>query len=405
MNVLYLTVLENTERNNIHENQIFALRSTDINYKFLFFSPFFILNRTHLKINRNSFHKSADCREFKIPIFSYNFYLHVILLPYLLLCVLPILIYCIARYKPRIVHTRNLLSTFVAVIAKKISRNDFCIVSDPRSVYPEEGVIIKRWKYNRFNYRMWKKIEAWTFKNSDACLGLSELFKDYLMQYNRKSYFIPAVVNELNVFDGRQRKMLRKKLGIADSDCVLIYVGSIGLWHDVNTLIQIINLFALKNKNFKIIALSSSLELKHKIMNNFGEKVLFCGTVPPIKVREYLTASDFGIIPGSAKCGYAYELLYETMIASKAEEYLCTGLPIIVNERIVNLKQYIERNNWGIVYSGEKKSFIGNWEYLEKERKEISSEALNLFSVNVVKMQLKELYKNLLNLNNEFVNK
>lgn len=396
MNVLYLTVLENTERNNIHENQIFALKSADINYKFLFFSPLFILNRTHFKINRNKYHK-GDCVEFKIPIFSYNFYLHIVLVPYLFLCILPVLIYCIIRYKPQIVHTRNLLSTFVAVVVKKILGNNFCIVSDPRSVYPEEGIIIKRWKYNCFNYRIWKKIESWTFKNSDACLGLSELFRNYLMQYNKRSYFIPAVVNDMNVFDGEERKVLRKKLCIADCDYILIYVGSIGLWHDIDTLIQIINLFSQKQNNFKIIALSSSLELKHKIMKIFGEKVLFCGTVPSIKVREYLMASDFGIIPGSAKCGYAYELLYETMIASKAEEYLCAGLPIIVNERILNLKQYIERNNWGIIYSEETKTFTGNWDYREKERKKISNEALNLFGASVVKMQLKELYKNVLN--------
>lgn len=55
MKVLYLTVLENTEKNHIHENQVLTLQSSNVDYRFLFISPLFILNRMNCKINRNEY--------------------------------------------------------------------------------------------------------------------------------------------------------------------------------------------------------------------------------------------------------------------------------------------------------------------------------------------------------------
>ena len=399
MRVLYLTVLENTEKNYIHENQILSLNSSDIEYKFLFISPLFILNRTHCKVNRNKFLKKNNCCEVKIPILSFHFFLHIVLIPYVLLWAIPILIYQVVKYKPQILHCRNLISIFVAVILRKFFCFKFSIVADPRSVYPEEGVIIKRWKYNQFNYKVWKKIEKWSFKYSDVCLGLSPYFADYLSRYNKNSLYIPAVVAESKKYNDDDRIFIRNKYEVKENELVVIYVGSIGLWHDIDMLIEIVEKVSIANQgNIKVIALSGSTELKLKLLSHFKDKCLYCGSVPPQEVERYLLMADFGILPGSVNYNEEYDLLYKTMIASKAEEYLCAGLPIIVNDRIINLKTYVEEYRWGEVYNVDthnlEKSQIQV--YSTENRKRISKEAINIFGLENVKKQLFRVYQQLL---------
>lgn len=401
MKILYLTILEDTENNNIHKNQIFNLKSDLVDYKFLFLSPLFILNRSTFKINRNSF-KDKQVKEIKIPIFSYNFFLHIFLIPYMLFLTVPILLFFILKFKPEVVHCRNLVSAFLVVTTQKIFKLRYKIITDPRSVYPEEGVIIKRWKYDSISFKLWKKIEVWVFKNSSACIGLSEYFTTYLSSFNQNSYYIPAIASSSFVFNQKLRVEERKRLGLDEHDVVLIYTGSIGLWHDVDMLIKIFDKAkSCLNGNLKIIALSGSEKLKNELDLKFHKERVFCGIVPTEQVVKYLSIADFGVVPGSLKFGQEYQLLYKTMIASKAEEYVCAGLPIIVNNRIINLTQYVNDYKWGIVYNADQNNFdLTNIEIFSKEqRNNISQSAIKLFGEFYVKKQILALYHKIININ------
>lgn len=323
----------------------------------------------------------------------------MILIPYVLLWSTPIVAYHVVKFKPQILHCRNLLSSFVAVFLQKLLGFKYSVIADPRSVYPEEGAIIKRWRFNSFNYRVWKKIEKWTFKHADACIGLSHYFTDYLSCYNENSYYIPAVVAESKKYDGNIRNNLRKKYKIEQDELVVIYVGSIGLWHDVDLLIRIVEIIAsIKCERFKIIALSSSKNLKQKLRNRFKDKCILCDVVPVEAVKHFLFMADIGIVPGTLQDGEEYEILYRTMLASKAEEYLCAGLPIVVNDRIISLKDYVEKNNWGGVYTSKQDNIENACVriYSSEERERISKEAMEIFGLEVVKEKLFKLYVQLI---------
>lgn len=396
MKVVYLTVLENTDNNNIHKNQILSLRSAKVNYLFLFISPLFILNRSSFKRNKHKT-EEKDCYEYKIPLFSYNFYLHIILLPYLFFWAFPVLIYFFVKNKPDMVHCRNLLSAFLALCVKSTFRLKYTIIADPRSVYPEEGVIIKRWKLGGFNYKVWKRFERWTFKQADVCIGLSTGLTDYLTDFNPNSYYIPAVVSESFRFNPSYREKQRQKFHLEETDFLFIYIGSIGLWHDVELLIQLLQtLRNLLQERFKVMALCSSSELQTGLIRHFGKQCLFCGSVPSSEVKHYLAMADFGIIPGSLHQGEAYQLLYDTMLASKAEEYLCSGLPVICSDRIVNLTRYINRYQWGTVYNTLRKELKpGIKLYSATERNRISQQAIQMFGLQGIQEQLFTLYQKL----------
>ncbi len=248
-----------------------------------------------------------------------------------------------------------------------------------------------------FIYTICKRLERWTFKNAHACIGLSTGFTDYLMGFNPNSYYIPAVVSESLRFNPGYREAQRQNFRLEKTDFLFIYVGSIGLWHDANLLIQLLQtLRQLLQDHFKVMALCSSSKLKTELTQHFGKQCLFCGSVPPPSVKHYLAMADFGIIPGSLYQGEAYQLLYDTMLASKAEEYLCSGLPVICSDRIVNLARYIDQYQWGTVYDTQRMEFKSEIKlYSATERKRISQQAIQMFGLQGIQKQLFTLYQKL----------
>ena len=66
----------------------------------------------------------------------------MILIPYVLLWSTPIVAYHVVKFKPQILHCRNLLSSFVAVFLQKLLGFKYSVIADPRSVYPEELIAL-----------------------------------------------------------------------------------------------------------------------------------------------------------------------------------------------------------------------------------------------------------------------
>lgn len=393
MKVLYLTSMENTLNNDIHANQVLNLQNHGIDYCFLFLSPKFILNKAGFSINNNRFDNKV-VKEYKLPILSYHMGMHVFMIPYFLLISLFPFLFTLKREKPEIVHCRNMLSTLLATFCKLCFRKKYKIVCDPRSVYVEELVITNTFKYSGFNYNKWKKLEAWIYKNSDACIGLSHNFMTYLQQFNRNSYYIPAVVNDNYHFDEERRKELRSKFELSDNDLVCCYIGSIGAWHSVDNFFKCLDLVREKlnkEKNIKIVFLSGNQSVCEEINKRYSKnELLKIGRVAPSEILNYLLISDLGLVPGSEKEGYCYDLLYDTMISSKAEEYIGAGLPILVHPRIKSLVKMVEENDLGVIMSSNT-DFCCLF-----DRSAISAYGHNQFSVSSVITAYRHLYESLL---------
>lgn len=334
---LYLCIMENTFNNNIHRNQIFPLTSRDKKIKVLFIAPLFILTRNGFSINRQKYIED-NVHHIRIPLLSYNFSMNPLLLPIFLLLTLPIVIYFVFKYKIINIHARNHLSSLVSVAAKKIKKN-LIILSDFRGLYAEEGTILGRWKYNSFRYKIWKYIEKKICNNSDIVTTISKNMTKYIsdscLNNKNKIFFIPAIVDTNKFFFSPLiRKEFRDENKINDDVIVFLYVGSFGLWHDLPTFYKYIEHYIKKYNilKFKVFILSN---IKRNVYLKLHDKYnATIKSVSPDLVNRYLCGSDIGILPGTDNSGIEYDLLYRTMISSKVEEYLSTGLKVIVNERI-----------------------------------------------------------------------
>lgn len=374
--------MENTFNNDIHRNQVLSLANHGVNYIFLFMSPLFILNRKGFSINKNRF-DIPKVYEFKLPILSYHYSMHLIVIPFFLLISIFPFVYYVRKVRPEVVHCRNLISSFLANVVKKLFSLKYKVVCDPRSVYVEECVIEHAFRYQGLNYKVWKNIEKWIYQNSDACIGLSCYFKQYLESYNSNSYYVPAVVGDNYSFSDMKRAEIRAKWNLGEQDMVCCYIGSIGTWHSLEKMISdlkfLINKF--KNKQIRIVFLSGNTMACNEITKQFNSEIILKnGRVKPNEVLDYLLMSDIGLVPGSDNNGFCYDLLYDTMISSKAEEYLSSGLPIMVNTRIGSLAKLVLDNKSGYIFDGKK--------IIEavSDRNSISMVFNNMFCVsNVVK--------------------
>ncbi len=395
MKILYLVVLENTMNNDIHVNQVLSLANRGIDYSFLFLSPLFLLDRKGFRINKNKFVQER-VKEIKMPLLSQHFTLHLIFFPLFYLVALPCFLVQLFKVKPSIIHCRNLLSTLLAISAKTVFRFKYKVVSDPRSVYVEESVIQKKMRYRGGDFRVWKYIEKSLYEKSDACFGLSPYFSDiYLKQFNKKSFFIPAVVDDKKVYEPTIRENMRINYSLGSNDIVLCYLGSIGLWHSIECLISMIKHVkeSLGNRfRIRIVLLMNNTRAINTVYKEFGqESVLFAGRVPPEDVFKYLLLSDYGIVPGTSDNDPCHDLLNKTMLSSKAEEYLVAGLPILVNPAISSLAKIVRENHAGEIVNQDSLFTLNDY-----DRQLISDSFSKLFSVTSVVKQYQQVYHSIL---------
>lgn len=380
---LYLCVMENTKNNNIHQNQILPLVNNK-DSELLFIAPLFILNKKGFSIN-NQKYLEKNVHHVRIPFLSYSFSMIPLLIPFLLICCLPILIYFVLKYKIKTIHARNHLSALCSIIINFFLKN-VKVLFDIRGLYSEEGVILRRWKYNSLNFKVWKFIEKKICLKSDIVTTISNNMTNYIsLNYNTdKEFYIPAIVDTKKFFFSKElRENFRKEYSISDTEVVFLYVGSISLWHDIQSFYSYIEYYIHKYSilHYRVFILSNINRNDCSELHDKYDSVIML--VKPEEVNKFLCGSDIGVLPGTSKSGPAYDLLYKTMISSKVEEYLCTGLKILVNDRIEEVNDLIKND-----YIDKDDVF-----YTNHEREILSQKYKNIFSSENIRIKYNQLYK------------
>ena len=377
---LFLCIMENTVKNNIHANQIFPLLE-HINMKILFISPLIILNRKEFKFNWKKF-KKPRVHQVRVPLLSYNFFMNPLIFPILLIFSILILTYYKLRFGVTQIHARNHLSAACAVIFMKIFPS-VTVISDLRGLYAEEGVIIRRWKFMSWQYCFWKAMERFICNNSTRVSAISKNMVSYLREYTRAENisFVTAVVDTDKFFysDGL-RQRFRMQECISDDEIVFIYVGSLGLWHDTKTFYAQIERYIRENRieKYRVYILSSlNTNQERELHARHSAHIL---SVEPGDVNKFLCGADIAVLPGTEKLGVHYSLLYKTMISSKLEEYLVTGLKVIINPRIeegVSLMQEAANSDY---------------KHYNIERAKVADFYRSKFSVNEIAQRYEDLF-------------
>ncbi len=381
MKILYLTCLENIIDNGIYETQVkqllFKLKKlygNKINLTHLSAQPFaklgkvgiasnLIGNKEKLKILKEDFRSnSVSIKLMYLPVIllkRWGSYLNIPLLLWFLSTFLPLLFVEIKRKKYDVVHCRSYLSTLSMILIKPFCKN-LKIVFDVRGLYPEEGIVRGRWKYDSPTYKIWKRIEKRILLNSDISIGLSDTFVNYLNSIAPNgNYSLVYASVDLNKYSLKNelRSSLKKQLKL-EKNIVFVYNGSLGAWHDpvlLGNLFKSIKKNCLNSKLLiltkfskpKLIEILSNLQISKK-----DYTILDCN---PHEMPKYLQIGDYGLVPLRENISNnGMKVIAETMIGLKVSEYLSCGLPIIVNGYIKGIRSLIEKFKIGVYFDIEK---------------------------------------------------
>lgn len=383
--VLYLVSLESTIKNSIHKNQVLPFYEKGL-VELLFLSPLFIFSRKKKGLNKGEYLNHNKINEIRLPILSFFGYMNWFILPFYLSIALPTLFFFIKKNKNYdIIHARGYNSGLLVLMYKYLINSKIKLIFDPRSTYPEEGIIIGRWGSESISYKIWKLIEKKILINSSVTCCVSNGLKHHFENIQAANYkYIPAFVDEKFKFSEDSRTTMRKKYSIKDEEPVFLYLGSIGLWHGVEELKQLIKKISTYNYNFHIFVLSN---IDPKLFKDFSNvKITY---LDAHKVPGFLSFCDYSFLPGKNENKFEFEILNKTMISSKIQECLVAGMKIIVNSAITEAIPFANCTKGSMIYdfNNDKLEIITHG--ILKDKNEISSFFLSKFSTNT----LLELYK------------
>ena len=123
---------------------------------------------------------------------------------------------------------------------------------------------------------------------------------------------------------------------------VITYVGSVGGWHPLDSLLSVLNHFANRNFNPEIVTNNPSLR-------KTGIKSY---SVPHSEINKVYDQMLALVVSGNNKDKNFYEAYLESvnLFSTKAAEALSAGVPIIVNEELRELSCFVKEHQCGVIF-------------------------------------------------------
>ena len=206
---------------------------------------------------------------------------------------------------------------------------------------------------------------------------VSNSLSEYLIsnyQIDRKVItVIPCLAGKNFYFDQTIKKQTRKKLNLTKNEKLLVFTnGGEATWQNNNLLRD------LTDKGFKILNLSKKEIIHKNVINKF---------VKYSEVPSFLNAADAAFIFRDAS------VVNKVASPVKFSEYICCGLPVIANNNVDMINEFIKTHAYGAIVENIHSINLNLITQLNQiERSEIANIGSNKFGVEIISKMYQECY-------------
>lgn len=194
-------------------------------------------------------------------------------------------------------------------------------------LWPDSIVAVGAMKAN-VGLRYLEKFELFLYRQSAAVVALTYAFKKNLVRRGIAEQKIFVVRNgvELEAFQPRARAAtLRDELHIAEDEIVFGYMGTLGMAHGLNNVLEAAELLVGKQIRFLLVGPGAERE---KLVDEANRRKIHNVTFVPPQPKQRM--SDYWSICDVALVHLKDSPLFATVIPSKLFEAMGMGLPILL---------------------------------------------------------------------------
>lgn len=276
------------------------------------------------------------------------------------------------------------LSKIVYPIVQKHKDLNVKVVSDIRGSVYEETLLYKKFNPVLFKLKLstHKNNLKYLYKFTDFVSCVSNELKEYVLARTQvaanKVYVNHCLAADNFIYSDKVRNEYRSKLGIKEKEILFLFsTGGGGNWQNTSDIIT-----KIADKGYKILNLSRQKIDKKNVINLF---------VPFEEVPKYLNAVDLAVVWRDDN------IVNNVASPVKFSEYVCVGLPVIANNGVRLIENYIKETKYGQVIGGFDEiddQLVEN--LISLDRKKISKEGFNKYSSRTIIDQYLSMYSDML---------
>jgi colanic acid biosynthesis glycosyl transferase WcaI len=224
-------------------------------------------------------------------------------------------------------------------------------IFEVRDLWPESLAAVEMSAPGSVLNRILGTIAGFLYRHSEHVVVVTPAFKEFLIErWHVPAGKISIVENgvECDVFSPRDVTELRKKFATEDK-FVVSYIGTIGVAHGLETVIQTARQLAASNPRilFLFIGAGADQERIENIARSHAlTNIRFAGEQSRDAIPDYISASDACLV------SLRKAELFKTVIPTKMLEFMACARPVLLGVD-GQARDILERANAGIYYEPE----------------------------------------------------
>jgi glycosyltransferase involved in cell wall biosynthesis len=197
-----------------------------------------------------------------------------------------------------------------------------------RDLWPDSIAAVGAMKSSRL-LRMIEKFELHMYRHAQAVVCLTHAFVENLKQRgitSKKLYYVPNGV-EVGYWRKGNGAKVREKYGMTDEECLVSYIGTIGMAHGIHTILDCADSLKAVHPDVRFLVVGDGAELdgiREQVKSRRLSNVLLPGLIPHEAVKDYLAATDISLVL------LRRSEVFLTVLPSKMFESMAAGKPIIL---------------------------------------------------------------------------